>query len=80
MRRSNRLETDKNLLAGFIPDVLSIQEGKVLLSTILRKLDYYSRKKLFQAFQEQGRMVRTFGVGKLARLEAASTCSFLLRL
>lgn len=40
--------------------VLSIRAGKVLPSTLLRKLGNYSRKnKLFQAFQELGRVVRT---------------------
>jgi TnpA family transposase len=40
--------------------VLSIQAGKVLPSTLLRKLTNYSRKnKLYQAFRELGRVVRT---------------------
>ncbi|MGC5328636.1 Tn3 family transposase [Brevibacillus sp. SYSU BS000544] len=40
--------------------VLSIKEGKVLPSTLLRKLSNYSRKnRLYQAFRELGRVVRT---------------------
>ena len=40
--------------------VLSIQAGKVLPSTLLRKLSNYSRKnRLYQAFREVGRVVRT---------------------
>jgi len=40
--------------------VLSIQAGKVLPSTLLRKLGNYSRKnRLYQAFRELGRVVRT---------------------
>lgn len=40
--------------------VLSIQQGKISSSTLLRKLTNYSRKnRLYQAFQELGRIVRT---------------------
>jgi TnpA family transposase len=40
--------------------VLSIQTGKVSSSVLLRKLGNYSRKnRLYQAFQELGRVIRT---------------------
>lgn len=40
--------------------VLSIQTGKISSATLLRKLSNYSRKnRLYQAFQELGRVVRT---------------------
>ena len=40
--------------------VLSIREGKISSATILRKLGNYSRKnRLYQAFRELGRAVRT---------------------
>jgi TnpA family transposase len=40
--------------------VLSIKAGKVSSSTLLRKLSNYSRKnRLYQAFRELGRVVRT---------------------
>jgi TnpA family transposase len=40
--------------------VLSIQAGKISSSVLLRKLGNYSRKnRLYQAFQELGRVVRT---------------------
>lgn len=40
--------------------VLSIKAGKVLPSTLLRKLGNYSRKnRLYQAFLEMGRVIRT---------------------
>lgn len=40
--------------------VLSVHAGKVYPSTLLRKLGHYSRKnKLYQAFRELGRVVRT---------------------
>jgi TnpA family transposase len=40
--------------------VLSIQAGKVMPSTLLRKLSSYSRKnRLYQAFRELGQVVRT---------------------
>lgn len=40
--------------------ILSIKSGKILPSTLLRKLNNYSRKnRLFQAFRELGLVVRT---------------------
>ncbi|EQK39620.1 tn3 transposase DDE domain protein, partial [[Clostridium] bifermentans ATCC 19299] len=40
--------------------VLSIKSGKILPSTLLRKLNNYSKKnRLFQAFRELGNVVRT---------------------
>jgi TnpA family transposase len=40
--------------------VISIQQGKVLPSMLLRKLGYRSRKnRLYRAFRELGRVVRT---------------------
>jgi len=40
--------------------VLSIKAGRIIASTILRKLGTYSRKtRLYQAFRELGRVVRT---------------------
>lgn len=40
--------------------VLSIKAGKILPSTLLRKLSNYSKKnRLYQAFRELGRIVRT---------------------
>lgn len=40
--------------------VLSIKSGKILPSTLLRKLNNYSKKnKLFQAFKELGNVIRT---------------------
>lgn len=40
--------------------VLSINAGKILPSTLLRKLNNYSRKnKLYQAFRELGNVIRT---------------------
>jgi TnpA family transposase len=40
--------------------VLSIKAGRITASTILRKLGTYSRKnRLYQAFRELGRVVRT---------------------
>lgn len=52
------------LIKTHLPDMLrialSISEGKVHSSTILRKLGTYNRKnKLYQAFAELGRLVRT---------------------
>lgn len=53
-----------NLIETYLPDmlriVLSIKAGKITPSTILKKLGTYSRKnKLYQAFRELGRVVRT---------------------
>ena len=40
--------------------VLSIKAGKIVPSTLLRKLNNYSHKnKLYQAFRELGRVIRT---------------------
>jgi len=40
--------------------VLSIKAGKILPSTLLRKLNNYSRKnRLYQAYRELGRVIRT---------------------
>jgi TnpA family transposase len=55
---------DWDLIATHLPDVLrivlSIKEGRMTASTILRKLSTYSHKnKLYQAFREVGRVVRT---------------------
>ncbi len=55
---------DWNLLATHLPDmlrvVLSIKAGRITPSTILRKLSTYNQKnKLYQAFRELGRVVRT---------------------
>jgi TnpA family transposase len=55
---------DWHLIETHWPDlmrvILSIKAGKVLPSTLLRKLTNYSRKnRLYQAFRELGRVVRT---------------------
>jgi TnpA family transposase len=55
---------DWQLIHTHLPDmlrvVLSIQAGRITASTILRRLGYYSRKnRLYQAFRELGRVVRT---------------------
>lgn len=55
---------DWNLLEKHWPDlmrvVLSIRVGKILPSTLLKKLGNYSHKnKLYQAFQELGQVIRT---------------------
>ncbi len=55
---------DWDLIETHLPDMirvaLSIKAGKITPSTILRKLGTYSRKnKLYQAFQELGRVIRT---------------------
>jgi len=55
---------DWQLIETHWPDlmqvILSIKAGKVLPSTLLRKLTNYSRKnRLYQAFRELGRVVRT---------------------
>ncbi len=55
---------DWDLIATHLPDMirvaLSIKAGKITPSTILRKLGTYSRRnKLYQAFQELGRVIRT---------------------
>lgn len=46
--------------ADLLRVVLSIQEGKISSAMLLRKLGNYSRKnKLYQAFRELGRVIRT---------------------
>ena len=55
---------DWDLIVRHVPDMLrealSIKEGQIAASTVLRKLSSYSRKnKLYQAFRELGRAVRT---------------------
>ena len=55
---------DWDLIETYFPDmlrvVLSIKAGKITASTILRKLSTYSRKnRLYQAFRELGRVIRT---------------------
>ena len=55
---------DWELIETHLPDMirvaLSIKAGKITPSTILRKLGTYSRKnKLYHAFQELGRVIRT---------------------
>jgi TnpA family transposase len=55
---------DWNLIETHLPDmlrvVLSIKAGRITASTLLRKLGTYSRKnRLYQAFQELGRVIRT---------------------
>jgi TnpA family transposase len=55
---------DWNLIATHLPDMLrvalSIKAGRLTPSTILRKLSTYSQKnKLYQAFRELGRVIRT---------------------
>jgi TnpA family transposase len=55
---------DWQLIETHLPDmlrvVLSIRAGRIAPSTILRKLGTYSRKnRLYQAFRELGRVVRT---------------------
>lgn len=55
---------DWRLIETHVPDLLrvalSIKAGKITPSTILRKLGAYSRRnKLYQAFQELGRVIRT---------------------
>ncbi len=70
---------DWDLIATHLPDMirvaLSIKAGKIAPSTILRKLGAYSRKnKLYQAFQELGRVIRThFLMQYLADPELRST-------
>lgn len=59
-----RESIDWDLIARHLPDmlriVLSIQEGRVAPSTILRRLGTHSRKnKLYFAFQELGKVIRS---------------------
>lgn len=55
---------DWELIKTFLPDmlrvILSIKAGKITASAILRRLSNYSRKnKLYLAFRELGRVIRT---------------------
>jgi len=55
---------DWKLIQTHLPDmlrvVLSIKAGRITASTLLRKLGTYSRKnRLYQAFRELGRVIRT---------------------
>lgn len=55
---------DWHLIQTHLPDmlrvVLSIKAGRITASTLLRKLGTYSRKnRLYQAFRELGRVIRT---------------------
>lgn len=57
-------DVDWNLIETMLPDMLrvalSIKAGTIMPSTILRRLSTYSRKnKLYFAFRELGRVVRT---------------------
>ncbi|MGH0945176.1 Tn3 family transposase [Bacillus mycoides] len=57
-------EIDWDIIEAHYPDmlrvVMSIKEGKITPSTILNKLGTYSKKnKLYQAFRELGRIIRT---------------------
>jgi TnpA family transposase len=57
-------EIDWDLIRTHLPDmlrvVLSIQAGRIAASTLLHRLGTYSRKnRLYQAFRELGRAVRT---------------------
>lgn len=57
-------EIDWELIETHYPDMIrvamSIQSGKITPSTILNKLGTYSKKnKLYQAFRELGRVIRT---------------------
>ena len=59
-----REKVDWELILTMLPDMLrvalSIRAGKIMPSTILRRLATYSRKnKLYFAFRELGRVVRT---------------------
>jgi len=70
---------DWDLIATHLPDMLrvalSIKEGRLTPSTILRRLGTYSRKnKLYHAFRELGRAVRTgFLLRYMADAELRST-------
>lgn len=70
---------DWELIETHLPDMLrvalSIKAGKFTASTILRKLGTYSRKnRLYQAFRELGRVIRTgFLLEYIASEELRST-------
>lgn len=78
-------ECDLDLIIKHLPDMyrvaLSIKEGRITASAILRRLGTYSRKNmLFKAFRELGRLVRTgflleyLGDKDLRELIQAATC------
>jgi TnpA family transposase len=55
---------DWKLIQTHLPDmlrvILSIKAGRITASTLLRKLGTYSKKnRLYQAFRELGRVIRT---------------------
>jgi TnpA family transposase len=55
---------DWQLIQTHLPDILRvvlyIKAGRITASTLLRKLGNYSRKnRLYQAFRELGRVIRT---------------------
>lgn len=66
---------DWPLIQTHLPDmlrvVLSIKAGRITASTLLRKLGTYSRKnRLYQAFRELGRVIRTeFLLNYIGRVE-----------
>jgi TnpA family transposase len=67
-----------DLIHTHLPDmlrvVLSIKAGRITASTILRKLGHYSRKnRLYQAFRELGRVVRTGFLLRYRRAELRQT-------
>ena len=68
-------QVDWNLIQTMLPDMLrvalSIKAGTIMPSTILRRLATYSRKnKLYFAFRELGRVVRTIFLLKyISRVE-----------
>ena len=73
------LERPVVALNSHLPDmlrvVLSIRAGRISASTILRRLGTYSRKnRLYQAFRELGRVVRTgFLLRYVSNVELRST-------
>ena len=78
-------EVDWKLIEKYLPDMLrvtlSIKTGQISASTILRRLGTYSRKnKLYKAFRELGRVVRTgfllhyLGDKELREMIQAATC------
>ncbi len=78
-------DCDYNLISKHLQEMyrvaLSIKEGRITASSILRRLGTYSRKnKLYQAFRELGRLVRTgflleyLGDSELRELIQAATC------
>lgn len=78
-------DCDLDLIAKHLPDMfrvaLSVKEGRITASAILRRLGTFSRKnKLYQAVRELGRLVRTgfllkyLGDNELRELIQAATC------